>query len=597
MAESSGFMRQSREILKTPTHDGLENVLNRLTLPQETTEFKTAFALYNFCAAKFPNCLTLKLLNLYRSSSSAIVRSQSIHLLSETLAEFRNRRIELNLIGLDEIKPVLISCLTMRGTKESDMKFLGRIVSLVAYDVLMLDNGGWDELSDCILELAISEPLKAFHVFIDLPPVYGRFIYRFMQSLLEKAKIVLLNPEEDRVGDWCLALKTVVKMGIQLMDSELRFDLVKVLLSVLVRSASELVEKGMEQFLLRALQDLARFLSRDMSFCNYNKEQRDFVSAFMFKIRELGTRTKEAAKIIHRMIKSSNNQPQQRRPVSEREWFDCLKTLSPLQILRILASNILEERSRFLAIRRLNVMLDDHTSRKEEIDVPVIRELQPLIISCLWREGISESDFRVFGGVVYHVAYEMMNFEFEVWYELRDYIVSKSKTEFERAVYIFQCLIMWLEKEHFVIPVMKSLLPEISRRLNPPRELLVDNSCWVLTFVGAFCAAIHVVDIRSYAESVNVIADKMVDSVNELVERGMEVGIVRRAFRDVESIVKKQNEWFGMSEYRFVKGLLRRLCVIEGMKMESRMVLWRTNVYVERGMSKLEKELSEIEAS
>ncbi|CAA7032497.1 unnamed protein product [Microthlaspi erraticum] len=163
-----------------------------------------------------------------------------------------------------------------------------------------------------------------------------------------------------RVEDWSLALEIVVKMGIQLLDSEMRLGLVKNLLSVLQKAAIELVEKGMEQFLLRGLDNLERFLSRDKNLYIYNDLQCNFVYTFMYKIRELGAHIKEAAKKIHRLIKSSN-----------------------------------------------------------------------------------------------------------------------------------MCLTMWLEGDEFVIPVMKSLLPDIFKRLNPSRELLVDNSCWVLTFVGAFCAIIH----------------------------------------------------------------------------------------------------------
>ncbi|CAD5327413.1 unnamed protein product [Arabidopsis thaliana] len=129
--------------------------------------------------------------------------------------------------------------------------------------------------------------------------------------------------------------------------------------------------------------------------------------------------------------------------------------------------------------------------------------------------------FRVLGKVVNHVVCEMFKHQDIAWDGLRDYIVSQSKTKFHRAVYIFQCLTTPLEDDEFVIHVMENLLPEIRIRLNPPRDLLVDNSCWVLAFT---------------------------DSVRELVERGIEVGLVRRAFRDLENIVKNLNKWNGVNE-------------------------------------------------
>ena len=76
----------------------------------------------------------------------------------------------------------------------------------------------------------------------------------------------------------------------------------------------------------------------------------------------------------------------------------------------------------------------------------------------------------------------------------------------------------------------------------------------------------------------------MIDSVKVLVERRMEVGLVRRAFRDLERIVEEQWDWYEAREYRLIKGLLRRLCEIRGMKMESKMVLWRISGTLERNV-------------
>ena len=164
---------------------------------------------------------------------------------------------------------------------------------------------------------------------------------------------------------------------------------------------------------------------------------------------------------------------------------------------------------------------------------------------------------------------------------------QKFQTQFEKAVYIFQSLTMMLDDMDILIPVIDILLPVINTRLNPPVQLplVEDNSCWVLAFVGAFCAAIRLVEVTTHADSVKEITFKMIDSVRELVERGgMEVGVVRRAFRDLEKVVKKQVKWYSTSDYRFVKGLLSRLYAIKAMKMESRILLWRINVIVERGV-------------
>ncbi|CDY65130.1 BnaC04g56010D [Brassica napus] len=532
MAEPPNLMLQARELLATPSHERLESLVIHLSTRQETTEYQTAIALLKFCIVNFANCLTLKLLQMYRSSSDALLRSKSIVVLSQTLAAYKARRFELSLVALNEIKPLVISCLRMQ---ETEIKLFRRIVSFIAHDVVMLDNGGWDELSDCIVQLSSTVPLKALHVFVDLPPVYGRFIYSCFGKIAERAEKVLLMPDQDRVEDWSLGLQAVVKLGIQVLDSELRFDMVKGLLTLLVKAASDLVDKGMEEFLVRGLADLEMFLSRDKKLYSYNKEQCHFVSCFLYKIKDLGPLTKQATGKIHRL---QQQQQQGHGACSEGEWLDRLNNLKPLEMLRIFASTDVEERFRELAIRRLNVLLSDRVSREKSADM---KELQPLLLSCLSsKEGISESMFKVLGEVVYHVAFEMTNFHFETWYDLSDCIASTSETEFERAVYIFQCLTMWLDDE-FMVPIE--------------------------------------------------IADKMVDSVRELVERKMEVGLVRRAFRDLESIVKKQKDWFGDNEYELIKALLQRLYVIKGMTMESKMVLWRINVFVERGLA----DLAEVE--
>ncbi|CAE6192716.1 unnamed protein product [Arabidopsis arenosa] len=491
----------------------------------------------------------------------------------------------------------------MQETKESDIKILRKIVSFVVYNVVELHKDKWDELGDCILSLASSkEPTKAFIVFIDLPPVYKSFIDKILNKTLEEASNVILYPY--RVEDWSLALQTFVKMWIQLLKTGMRFELLMALMEIwissVLNSVKKLVEMEKEQFLVRGLEDFERFFSRDMNLYHYTKDQCHFVLASMNEIEGVvGTQTKEIVRKIEMLVAEPDNPAaikphdddfKNGREEFDRGWYDRLKNLSSLEWLKIFASSELEDRSRDIAIRRLNVLLCDHTSKKVQIDISEMRQLQPLLISCLKEEVVSYSMFKVLGEVVNHVAYEMLIFQEETWYELRDYIAS-SKTEFQRAVYIFQCLTMALIDDDFVIPVMENLFLEIITRLEPPRELLVDNSSWVLAFMGGFCLAIHLIEMSSKAESVKEIAHKMIDSIRELVERKKEVGLVRRAFRDVESIVKKQMEWYSTSQYKFLKGLLWRLYAIKGMKWESKIVLWRINVIVERGVKEEEKEL------
>ncbi|CAL9224636.1 unnamed protein product [Arabidopsis halleri] len=602
MAESSNLQLIAREILVSASHEELAMIVDNLFKRQDSHQYKTSRALYDFCVSSNPGCLTLKLLKLYQSSSNGVLRFRSIYQLSETLTDLRNRNLELSRDSLYEIKGVLIPCLTMEETKESDFKILRKIVYCVAYNVVVLHKDKWDELGDCILSLVNSkEPVKAFHVFIDLPPVYKSLIDKFLHKLLEEASNVFLDPY--RVEDWSLALQVFVKMWIQLVDTGMMLVLLEALMGIrvssVVNSVKKLVKKEKEEFLVRGLEDFERFFSREMNLYKYTKDQCHFVLDLMIKIQGFGTHlTKDIVRKIKMLVTEPDNHAikpqdddlQNRREEFERGWYDHLKSLSSLEVLKIFASTDLEERSREMAIRRLNCLLSDNTTEKVEIDIAEMRELQPLIISCLKEEGISFSMFKVLGEVVNHVAYEMLVCQEETWYDLRDYIAS-SRTEFQRAVYIFQCLLMKFDDKKFLYPVMDNLYQKIIKRLDPPGEVLVDNSCWVLAFTGAFCAAIHLIEDPGYANAVSEIAYKMIDSVKEIVEREMEVGLVRRAFRDVEIIVNEQLEWYSTSEYKLVKGLLWKLYEIKGMKWESKIVLWRINVIIDRDVEEEEKEL------
>ncbi|XP_023634811.1 uncharacterized protein LOC17878359 isoform X2 [Capsella rubella] len=542
MAESlMSLQLKARDIIVSPSHEDLAMVVDHLFKHQDSEQYKTARALYDFLVSYFPDCLTLKLLQVFQCSSNGVTRFRSIYQLSETLTDLRYRNFKLSLDALYEIKPVVISCLTRKETKESDIKILRRIVCVVAYNVVTLHNGKWDELSDCILTLASShEPVKAFHVFVDLPLVYEEFIERFLNTILQKADNVFLDLY--RVGDWSLAIQTLVKMWIQISNTSMTIKAIRELmvpqLAYVVNSVFELVNNEKEHFLVRGLEDFKRFFSRDMSLYHYNENQCHFVVASMNEIEGVvvGTKTKEIVRKIKMLVtEQQSDDVWNPRQEFDRVWYDHLKNLSSLQVLKIFASTDLEDRSREIAIRRLNVLLSGYSSKKVQINIAEMRQIQTLVMSCLHEERISDSMFKVLGEVI------------------------------------------------------------ITRLDPPPTELLVDNSCWVWAFTGAFCAAVHLIEIPSCAETVKEIAHNMIDSVRKLVERDMEVGFVRRAFRDVERILCKQLEWYSTSQYKLLKGLLWRLYVIKGMKWESKIVLWRINVIVERRVREVEKELPKNE--
>lgn len=575
MTESSNLMWKARDLLATPSHERLSILVDQLFIinRNDADEHKPSRALYDFCVKHFANCLTKKLLMVYQDSSSGdVFRLRSISLLSKTLKELRDRSFEFSLVALHEINPLVISCLTMQENKRSRSKILGNIVSFIAYNVFTLKNGGWDELSDCILSLSDTEPLKSFDVFLGLPPIKKlEFIKRFMERISGEAEKVLLDPGQE--DDWCLGLATIVKMGIQVLNSGNRYDLIQSIRHILAKSANELVEKKMEQFLQLRLEGLEKFLSRENNLFKYeyNEDQRRFLTELSAEMREL----------------SFDFSPLDHGVRFRLQGYKYLKKLSSLEILEMVVSNKLDDLDEELAIRQLNVLLSCHTSKEKQIDIAVIRELQPLIITCLGKQETYENTFKILGEVVHHVAKEIFDVQDDTWVDLRDYITSHCEETkfFNRGCYIFRCLSMPLDEQDFVIPVMEKLLPVIRRMLNPPRNFLVDNFCWVLGFTCAFCAIIQMVEIESHAESVEEIEEKMIEVVGNLVERRMEIGLVMRAFRDLEIIVEEQLEWYTTNEFALVERLLRKLLEIGGMRIESKVVLKRIKEIVERKMA------------
>ncbi|KFK44756.1 hypothetical protein AALP_AA1G298700 [Arabis alpina] len=567
MVETSNLIMKAKQLVSTPSHEELVIVINQLFMNQETEQYQTSSVIYDSCVKHYPILLSQTLLKIYQTSSSRnLVRFRSIYLLYETFTGLRNRGFEFSNVALQEIKNLVVSCLRMSKAKESDAKILRSIVSFVAYNVAMLGQS-WDELSDCILSVLDSDPLRAFNVFLGLPRVKIGFMNRFLEKLVEKGKLVLSNLELDREEDWILALETLVKVGI--LNSDLRRDI----LDIVLKSVNELMsKKSMLESLQRRLQELGKFLAQDSKLCSYNDEESRFVSKLDAEMVNRGLR------FCPFLVQSEVNK------YHEREWYKFLSSLSPLEILGMV--NELEDLELELAIRRLNVLLTRHTSKKALIDISVIRKLQPLLVSCLGKQEISENTFQILGEVVHHVAKEIFDIQDDTWMELRDYITYHCQTEFTRGCYIFTCLTMALDDQHFVIPVMESLLPEIRTKLNPPRGLLVDNICWVLAFKGAFCAIIQMAEITSYTETVKEIEDLMIDSVKKLVVRRMEVGLVRRAFRDLERIVDEQMKWYSINEFALVTHLLHRLLAIQGMRTDSKTVLERINEMVDTVVAK-----------
>ncbi|CAN7080255.1 unnamed protein product [Brassica oleracea var. botrytis] len=124
--------------------------------------------------------------------------------------------------------------------------------------------------------------------------------------------------------------------------------------------------------------DLKTFLARDGTLCKYNKEQRTFVADLAFKIASCRHESKKESKKVAKEISNVLRKPNMYGHDDDVDHISHLSTLSsPLEILRIFADTDLEERSIELAIRRLYVLLSDHTSKKVVVIVGFSDETAP----------------------------------------------------------------------------------------------------------------------------------------------------------------------------------------------------------------------------
>ncbi|XP_010415145.1 PREDICTED: uncharacterized protein LOC104701192 [Camelina sativa] len=189
----------------------------------------------------------------------------------------------------------------------------------------------------------------------------------------------------------------------------------------------------------------------------------------------------------------------------------------------------------------------------------VVHVLSPELISCLEEQVISESSFKILSMLVNRIAFEVFTIHEETWHDLREFISSRAETEFAKAVFVFTSLSMPLDEDDFVIPLMDYLLPAILKRLGNVHEGSgsgsgSSSSEWGLAFVGGFCAAIHLLETTSVSLVENLV-NEMLKSVN----RGMELGFLGKALRDVEIAVVQQLWWYCTREFKFVLGFIRRI--------------------------------------
>ncbi|XP_010474123.1 PREDICTED: uncharacterized protein LOC104753589 [Camelina sativa] len=226
-----------------------------------------------------------------------------------------------------------------------------------------------------------------------------------------------------------------------------------------------------------------------------------------------------------------------------------------LKIMRIYTSKEprVHDGIRENAVRCLKCLHAIFILEEASLNSEVVHVLSPELISCLEEQVISERNFKILSMLVNSIAFEIFTIHEETWVDLCEFISCRAEAEFAKAVFVFTSLSMPSDKELFVLPLMDNLLPAILKRLGNVHEGSV-SSQWGLAFMGGFCAAVHLLETTSVALVENLV-NEMLKSVN----RGMELGFLGKALRDVEIAVVQQLWWYCTTKFRFVLGFIRRI--------------------------------------
>lgn len=222
------------------------------------------------------------------------------------------------------------------------------------------------------------------------------------------------------------------------------------------------------------------------------------------------------------------------------------------------------------AIRFLYVII---SIEEAYLDLEVVRQLSPILITCLEEQAIPETSFKILSKLVNRIAYERFTVHEATWHDLREFISSRADTDFAKSAFVFKSLTMPLDGEEFVIPLMENLLPAILKRLSEE-----SSSQWGLAFVSGFCVVVHLLETTRVDLVKNLVYEML-----RSVKRGMELGFLWKALREVETVVVKQLGWYCTTEFRFVLGLIRKINEING-EERTKNVLQRIKMVVEKKM-------------
>lgn len=234
--------------------------------------------LFRFCSATFPGCLSLKLIRVYSSRDPRFphdIREKAIKFLYLLLSE--QEEASLNLIIVEELSPLLITCLAEQVNSDTSFKILSKIVNRIASEIFTVHEATWNDLRDYISSRAETEFAKSVFVFKSLSmPLDGEeFVVPVMENLLPAIMKRLGDEEESELG---LAFVGGFCAAIHLLETT-RVDLVEDLVYEMLESVNRGKELG---FLEKALREVEMIVVKQLGW--YCTTEFRFVSGLIRRI-------------------------------------------------------------------------------------------------------------------------------------------------------------------------------------------------------------------------------------------------------------------------------------------------------------------------
>lgn len=247
--------------------------------PEGSLEFQSAFPIYQICVEFFANVLGVRLLEFYLNSSDTDLKNKALQLLTFSLS-----MSSFSAYALIDLKHLLLLCFRKHSRidkieGEADLCLLRNIVYSVT-KLLFSTNQTWPELGYCLRDLANSEPLLGFYIFLDLPTsLTWEFLVLFYRDLQDEATKRVTMPHFFGTEEIISAFATLVYIGVQLNQPYIIHDCTPVL--DVIGDATRML---LNDTVYLSVKELSRLLQRNIEAYSCYPEQKRFVFKVVYEM-------------------------------------------------------------------------------------------------------------------------------------------------------------------------------------------------------------------------------------------------------------------------------------------------------------------------